>query len=368
MNRFVLCLAAALAGTAPLLPAVGQELAAGLAMSPVVIAPPATPLAATIKAGLSSAYYGAARDSAAYREGQDLYFFYGARHFEPIWLDEGPDGQVAFSGNAQRIMRLFGDAASLGLDPSDYLTPDLELASAGSDPASLAALETGFSAAVMRYATHLYTGRIDPRTVDEMLDIVPKRLDESALLMELASSEQPEAVLAALEPTHPQYLALKAVLAKHGRDDEDTWTSITVSKGSVQHLDFLTEQEKAVFKTAFELDQRWVVEHAADRTPYICQSQSVNLFLPADVHKRDLHQIHYQAWKKGVKSLYYCRSLSIQRADAISEKVAVQPELGFAAATSVDAVLPVPPAPRVRAVAAAEGDNGTNYEECLACQ
>ena len=221
MNRFVLCLAAALAGTAPLLPAVGQELAAGLAMSPVVIAPPATPLAATIKAGLSSAYYGAARDSAAYREGQDLYFFYGARHFEPIWLDEGPDGQVAFSGNAQRIMRLFGDAASLGLDPSDYLTPDLELASAGSDPASLAALETGFSAAVMRYATHLYTGRIDPRTVDEMLDIVPKRLDESALLMELASSEQPEAVLAALEPTHPQYLALKAVLASFDETGND---------------------------------------------------------------------------------------------------------------------------------------------------
>ncbi|MDQ1078298.1 ribonucleoside-diphosphate reductase subunit alpha [Pseudoroseomonas cervicalis] len=160
---------------------------------------------------------------------------------------------------------------------------------------------------------------------------------------------------------------LKKVLAKYGRDDDETWTTITVNKGSVSHLDFLDEQEKAVFKTAFELDQRWVVEHAADRTPYICQSQSVNLFLPADVHKRDLHQIHYQAWKKGVKSLYYCRSLSIQRADAISEKVAVQPELGFAAATSVDAVLPVPPAPRVRAVAG-EGDNGTNYEECLACQ
>ena len=111
---------------------------------------------------------------------------------------------------------------------------------------------------------------------------------------------------------------LKKVLAKHDRDDEDTWTTITVNKGSVQHLDFLTEQEKATFKTAFELDQRWVVEHAADRTPYICQSQSVNLFLPANVHKRDLHQIHFTAWKKGVKSLYYCRSLSIQRADAIS--------------------------------------------------
>ncbi len=118
---------------------------------------------------------------------------------------------------------------------------------------------------------------------------------------------------------------LKRVLAAHGRDDEDTWNSITVNKGSVQHLPFLSEQEKAVFKTAFELDQRWVIEHAADRAPYICQAQSVNIFLPADVHKRDLHQIHMMAWKRGVKSLYYRRSLSIQRADAISEKVVAEP-------------------------------------------
>jgi len=152
---------------------------------------------------------------------------------------------------------------------------------------------------------------------------------------------------------------LKKVLAKHGRDDEDTWTTVTVNKGSVQHLDFLTEQEKATFKTAFELDQRWVVEHAADRTPYICQSQSVNIFLPANVHKRDLHQIHMTAWKKGVKSLYYCRSLSIQRADAISEKVAPQAALGVAAPANDQAQLPL-----VAAIPAATN----NYEECLACQ
>jgi ribonucleoside-diphosphate reductase alpha chain len=152
---------------------------------------------------------------------------------------------------------------------------------------------------------------------------------------------------------------LKKLLAKHGRDDEDTWTTVTVNKGSVQHLDFLTDQEKAIFKTAFELDQRWVVEHAADRTPYICQSQSVNLFLPANVHKRDLHQIHMTAWKKGVKSLYYCRSLSIQRADAISEKVAPQAALGVAAPANDHAQLPL-----VAAVPAATN----NYEECLACQ
>jgi ribonucleoside-diphosphate reductase alpha chain len=151
---------------------------------------------------------------------------------------------------------------------------------------------------------------------------------------------------------------LQKVLAKHGRDDDETWTSITVTKGSVQHLDFLTQQEKDVFKTAFELDQRWVIEHAADRTPYVCQSQSLNVFLPANIHKRDLHQIHFQAWKKGVKSLYYCRSLSMQRADTISEKVAVQPKLGVVAN---DLAAPLP-------LVAASAQNSTDYEECLACQ
>jgi ribonucleoside-diphosphate reductase alpha chain len=140
---------------------------------------------------------------------------------------------------------------------------------------------------------------------------------------------------------------LKKVLARHGRDDADTWTSITVNKGSVQHLDFLSEDEKGVFKTAFELDQRWVIEHAADRTPYICQAQSLNLFLPANIHKRDLHGLHWMAWKRGVKSLYYCRSLSIQRADAVSEK---------AVAIAVDQPI------------LAKATSTTDYEECLACQ
>jgi ribonucleoside-diphosphate reductase alpha chain len=151
---------------------------------------------------------------------------------------------------------------------------------------------------------------------------------------------------------------LKKVLAEHGRDDDETWTTITVRKGSVQHLDFLTEQEKAIFRTAFELDQRWVVEHAADRTPFICQSQSVNLFLPANVHKRDLHQIHVMAWKKGVKSLYYCRSLSIQRADAISEKVVGQSDVMTVHKDEVQ--------PSLNLVSPQA--NSTNYEECLACQ
>jgi ribonucleoside-diphosphate reductase alpha chain len=151
---------------------------------------------------------------------------------------------------------------------------------------------------------------------------------------------------------------LKKVLAKHGQDNDDVWNSITVNKGSVIHLDFLSEHEKAVFKTAFELDQRWVVEHAGDRAPFICQAQSLNVFLPANVHKRDLHQIHMMAWKRGVKSLYYCRSLSIQRADAISEKVAVQPDILGAPANDA-APLPVVAQPRA---------GTTDYEECLACQ
>ncbi len=147
---------------------------------------------------------------------------------------------------------------------------------------------------------------------------------------------------------------LQALLAGRGRDDEETWSSITRTQGSVQHLDFLTDEEKAVFKTAFELDQRWVIEHAADRTQYVCQSQSVNVFLPANVHKRDLHQIHFLAWKRGLKSLYYCRSLSIARADNVGEK-AVRP----AAFTPVEASEPELPLTVAKAV---------DYEECLACQ
>jgi ribonucleoside-diphosphate reductase alpha chain len=147
---------------------------------------------------------------------------------------------------------------------------------------------------------------------------------------------------------------LQKLLEKYGRDDDETWSSITLSKGSVQHLDFLTQHEKDVYKTALELDQRWIIEHAADRTPFICQSQSINLFIPADVNKRDLHQIHYLAWKKGVKSLYYCRSLSIQRADNVSEK-AVRPD-EFTGIPVESGPIPL----------VAPGT--TNYEECLACQ
>jgi len=159
---------------------------------------------------------------------------------------------------------------------------------------------------------------------------------------------------------------LQQLLAEKGFDTDEVWSSITTTKGSVQHLSFLTEQEKAVYKTAFELDQRWVVEHAADRAPFICQSQSVNVFLPANVHKRDLHQIHFLAWKRGVKSLYYCRSLSIARADTVSDRgVAPAAFTGLMLGATLPAndkqgTLPL--------VAMAGAGNAADYEECLACQ
>ncbi|MEG9861880.1 MAG: ribonucleoside-diphosphate reductase subunit alpha [Parvularculales bacterium] len=108
---------------------------------------------------------------------------------------------------------------------------------------------------------------------------------------------------------------LTTLLETKGQNNEEVWSSITINGGSVQHLACLTQDEKDVFKTAFELDQRWIIDLAADRSEMIDQAQSLNVFLPADVHKRDLHMLHHRAWKNGVKSLYYCRSLSIQRAD-----------------------------------------------------
>ncbi len=212
MNKFMVCLIAALASAAPLVPASVQAVTSA-ASGPVYIAPPQTPLAQTIKAGLSAAYYGAAKDSAAYAEAQKLYFFYGARHFEPIWLDETADGGVSFSAPAQKILALFAAAEAEGLRPADYLTPALDVAAVGSDPIKMATLETAFSRATMRYATHLYNGRILPGSISENLDIAPKKLDEASLLVQLATSPDPVKVLAALEPTHPEFLALKAALA-----------------------------------------------------------------------------------------------------------------------------------------------------------
>lgn len=108
---------------------------------------------------------------------------------------------------------------------------------------------------------------------------------------------------------------LEAALAEAGSNTEGTWQAIQAAGGSIQDLP-LPDRIKEVFRTAFELDQRWILSHAADRTPLVCQSQSINLFLPADIHKADLHRLHMAAWKGGLKSLYYCRSTAIQRSGA----------------------------------------------------
>ena len=140
---------------------------------------------------------------------------------------------------------------------------------------------------------------------------------------------------------------LEKILKKYNKNNDEVWSSITTNQGSVRHLDFLSQKEKDVFKTAFELNQKWIVELGADRTPHISQAQSINLFLPADVHKRTLHQIHFQAWKKGLKSLYYCRSKSIQRAENINSGSSTDIEMN---------------------VYKNKENQEQEYEECLSCQ
>lgn len=135
---------------------------------------------------------------------------------------------------------------------------------------------------------------------------------------------------------------LERLLDEKGRNTPAVWDSILANEGSVQHLDFLSQDDKDVYKTAFELDQRWIVELAADRTPDICQSQSVNLFIPGDVDKWDLHMLHWQAWERGMKSLYYLRSKSVQRASHAGADTEQTYNLEVA--------------------------EKTDYDECLACQ
>ena len=137
---------------------------------------------------------------------------------------------------------------------------------------------------------------------------------------------------------------LEKLLDEKGLNTQTTWNSILEHEGSVQHLEALSADEKDVFKTAFERDQRWVIEHAADRTPFICQAQSLNIFLPGSVDKWDLHMLHWTAWERGIKSLYYCRSKSVQRT-------------AFAGTEDKDAM-----------EGSMQAASKTEYEECLACQ
>src|SRR5688572_29480815 len=138
---------------------------------------------------------------------------------------------------------------------------------------------------------------------------------------------------------------LEALLKDKSKNTGAVWNSILEMGGSVQHLDCLTQEEKDVFKTSFEIDQRWLIELAADRTPFIDQAQSLNLFIPADVDKWDLMMLHFRAWELGIKSLYYLRSKSVQRA-------------GFAGGVEADNTLELKQIPV----------STTDYDECLACQ
>ena len=135
---------------------------------------------------------------------------------------------------------------------------------------------------------------------------------------------------------------LERLLDQTGHNTPAIWDGILENEGSVQHLEFLSQDDRDVYKTAFEIDQRWIVELAADRTPDICQSQSINIFLAGDVDKWDLHMLHWQAWERGCKSLYYLRSKSVQRASHAGGETQVAVDMS--------------------------GVAKTDYEECLACQ
>ncbi|HQZ13155.1 MAG TPA: peptidoglycan-binding protein, partial [Devosia sp.] len=196
--------------------AIAQEtvLVAGVEATRVVIAPPQTELARIIKMGLGEAYFGATKGSRAYGEAQKLYFFYGSRHFEPLWLTQDSSGKVAFSASASKILDLFRKAEFEGFRPTDYLTPALDVTAAGSDPASLAALETAFSAAAVKYAQDAYGGRVAPTEVNPLWTVTPKRINAADLLVKLAASPAPDQVLLDLSPKGREFVALRSALAR----------------------------------------------------------------------------------------------------------------------------------------------------------
>ncbi|MBL8595694.1 MAG: L,D-transpeptidase family protein [Devosia sp.] len=205
---------------------------AGIETTRIVIAPPKTELARIIKAGLSSSYAAAEKGTRAYQQTQKLYFFYGARHFEPLWLTKADDGTIAFSPNAEKIIQVFKDSELEGFRPSDYLTADLDVAAAGTDPARLAALETAFSSAAIRYAQDAFGGRISPLDVNKTWTIAPKRINEAEMLVKLADSSEPDKLLLALSPTQPEFLGLKAALAKF-YDGAVMDAAITIPEGKL---------------------------------------------------------------------------------------------------------------------------------------
>jgi len=144
---------------------------------------------------------------------------------------------------------------------------------------------------------------------------------------------------------------LEKLLEEKGKNNAQIWSSIATHEGSVQQLDFLSAIEKDVFKTAMEVDQRWIVDLACDRAPFICQAQSLNIFVPSNINKAELHKLHFDGWKKGLKSYYYSRSRSMQRSDKVSHAVNE---------VSIEESL--------RQAAENQEADASKYEECLSCQ
>lgn len=134
---------------------------------------------------------------------------------------------------------------------------------------------------------------------------------------------------------------IKAEAEKHKEGwYEDTWSSIIANDGSVQHLEWMDEWTKDVFKTSMEIDQRWVIQHAADRQPFIDQAQSLNVFFRPDSHIKYIHAVHFMAWKTGLKTMYYCRSDKIAKADKVSKRIEreVIKEIDLSALTNDESV------------------------------
>jgi len=153
---------------------------------------------------------------------------------------------------------------------------------------------------------------------------------------------------------------LANLLEKKGFNNDQVWSSIATHEGSVQHITFLSDHEKDVYKTAYEIDQNWIIELSADRTPFISQAQSLNVFMAGNISKKYLHDIHFKGWKKGLKSFYYTRSTSIQRADKVSHSVVQAEDMKELERKNTMA----------DNIAASNGIKMTpiEYDECLSCQ
>ena len=188
-------------------------------------------------------------------------------------------------------------------------------------------LERGFAPDLCQNISKSKRGKVVPQRNSHLLAVAPNA--SSSIICSTSPSIEPiraniftqKTLSGSFEMKNP---FLVARLQELGMDTKEVWKSITANRGSVQHLEFLTDHDKLVFKTADEIDQMWVIEHAVDRQEYICQAQSVNLFFtPIDgkIPAKYLHDVHFKAWKGGLKTLYYLRSQASKRVENVNVKV-----------------------------------------------